>query len=124
MMGQIRKSWLLIVVANLALVACASQPPAPPPRPMTHEEWVAQREQLIQKAVRSSYLAGEDGTAVYERLELKACYDDAMALTDVAQRSPAVQQCRVTWPQPVQQTQQQVTTNCYSQGGVTQCTSR
>jgi hypothetical protein len=109
---------LMIGIASLVLAACAS---APPPKPMTQEELYERREEMIWKAVRAATMAGEDGTAVYERLELQACYGDAMALPDVAQRSPAIQQCRITWPQPVQQT---VTTNCFSQGAVTTCTSQ
>jgi hypothetical protein len=115
-----KASGLMIIVASLALAACAS----PPPKPMTHEEYMANRERLITKAVQAAIMAGQDGTAVYDRLELQACYHDAMALLDVAQRSPAVQQCRITWPQPVQQAQQTVTTNCFSQDGVTRCTSQ
>ncbi len=115
-----KSSMLLTSTACLILLACAS----PPPTPMTHEQYLANRERAITKAVQAAIMAGEDGTTVYERLELQACYHDAMALPDVAQRSPAVQQCRVTWPQPVQQQQQTVTTNCYSVNGNTRCTSQ
>jgi hypothetical protein len=91
---------------------------------MTHEQYLANRQRAMDKAVRAAIMAGEDGTTVYERLELQACYHDAMALPDVSQRPPAVQQCRVTWPQPIQQQQQTVTTDCYSVNGNTRCTSR
>jgi hypothetical protein len=40
-------------------------------------------------AVQSAYRSGQDGEAVYERLELQACLHDAMALPDSPQRSPA-----------------------------------
>lgn len=114
----IRKAvWAVSVAAMIS--ACASPPP---PKPMTHEEWLIERERRIDEAVALAYGAGRDGAAVRSNLELEWCYRDAMALPDVAQRSPAVQQCRVMWPQPV--VQQAVTTNCYSQGGVTQCTSQ
>ncbi len=120
-MDLVRKSsaWLIGIACSF-LVACAS----PPPKHMTHEEFLAYRERTISKAVQAAILAGEDGTTVYERLELQACYHDAMGLPDVTQRSPAVQQCRIMWPQPVQQAQQTVTTNCFSQSGVTRCTSQ
>jgi hypothetical protein len=116
---QKSSAWFIGIACSF-LVACAS----PPPKPMTHEQYLANRQRAMDKAVRAAIMAGEDGTTVYERLELQACYHDAMALPDVAQRSPAVQQCRVTWPQPVQQVQQTVTTNCFSQSGVTRCTSQ
>lgn len=120
-MGRARKSsaWLVGIACSF-LVACAS----PPPKHMTHEEFLAYRERMIAKAVQAAIMAGEDGTTVYERLELQACYHDAMALPDVMQRSPLVQQCRIMWPQPMQQVQQEVTTNCFSQSGVTRCTSQ
>ena len=103
---------LLIVIASLVAAGCAS----PPPKAMTHEQYLAQRASLIAKAVQSAIMAGEDGTVVHQRLELQACYDDAMALVDTAQRPAAVQQCR---PQT-----QVVTLNCYNQNSVTQSTSR
>jgi hypothetical protein len=117
-MDLVRKSSALIIsTAYLMLVACDSPPPR---KPMTELELYVYRERMISKAVQAAYRAGQDGTAVYERLELQACYGDAWALPDVAQRSPAIQQCRITWPQP----QQPVTTNCYSAGGNTRCTSQ
>jgi hypothetical protein len=82
-------------IASLIVSACAS----PPPKPMTHEEYLANRERAITKAVQSAYRAGQDGEAVYERLELQACLHDAMALPDLRQHSPAIRQCRVNWPQ-------------------------
>ena len=33
-------------------------------------------------------------------MTLQACLHDAVALPDLSQRSPAIQQCRVNWPQP------------------------
>jgi hypothetical protein len=106
---------LLIVIASLVAAGCAS----PPPKAMTHEQYLAQRASLIAKAVQSAIMAGEDGTVVQQRLELQACYDDAMALVDTAQRPAAVQQCSIAWPQT-----QVVTLNCYNQNSVTQSSSR
>jgi hypothetical protein len=116
----------LVCTGTLAcfFAGCVASPPSPPPRPLTKDEAFEIREQNIQKAVSSAYLAGRDGLAVNMSLHLLWCQRDAQELTDAAQRSAALQQCRVDWPQPVQQAQQQVTTSCYSQGGVTQCTSQ
>jgi hypothetical protein len=33
-------------------------------------------------------------------MTLQACLHDATVLPDLSQRSPAIQQCRVNWPQP------------------------
>lgn len=71
----------------LFLAGCVSQPA----QPLT-------REQRIQKAVASSYMAGGDGEAVYEKLHLQWCLYDSQQLPQ-AQQSAAVSQCRVDWPQ-------------------------
>lgn len=117
-MDLVRKSsWLPIGIVSLLLVACAS----PPSVPLTREQIRANRERTIQRAVMSAAAAGEDPLPVYERLHLIGCLADA-------QRSPTVAadiaQCRIMWPQPVQQQRQTVTTNCYSVDGNTQCTSQ
>jgi hypothetical protein len=120
-MDVVRKSSALaICTASLMFVACAS----PPPKPISHEQYLANRERALWEAVKSAERDGEDPAVVYSRLELLDCYHDAQLLADVAQRAPAVQQCRVTWPQPIQQPQQTVTTDCYSVNGNTRCTSR
>lgn len=93
------------------LAGCAA---VPPPAPMT-------REQRIQKAVASSYMAGEDGEAVYEKLHLQVCLQDTQQLP-TAQRSPAIAQCRIDWPpRPEAAT---VNTNCVNYGPETRCTSQ
>ena len=95
-MEVIRKSSIAALsIACLIVSACAS----PPPKPMTHEQYLANRERGITIAVQSAYRAGQDGEAVYQRLELQACLHDAVALPDSPQRSPAIQRCRVIWPQ-------------------------
>jgi hypothetical protein len=33
-------------------------------------------------------------------MTLQACLHDATGLPDLSQRPPAIQQCRVNWPQP------------------------
>lgn len=71
----------------LFLAGCVA---APPPQPLT-------REQRIQKAVASAYVAGRDGEAVYEQLHLQACLYDSQQLPQ-AQQSVAIAQCRVDWP--------------------------
>lgn len=114
-------SRLMILMTSLILAACAA---SPPPKPMTREEFLAYREKLIVKAAREVALAGGDPTAAYEHMELLACYHDAMALSDIAQRPPAVRQCRVMWPQPAPATAPSVTTKCYTQNGYTQCSSQ
>jgi hypothetical protein len=111
---------LMIVITSVVFAACAA---SPPPKPMTREEFLANRERMIDQAVREVALAGGDPTAAYEHMELLACYHDAMALPDAAQRSPAVQRCRVTWPQPSAPAPA-VTTKCYTQNGYTQCSSQ
>jgi hypothetical protein len=82
-------------IACLIVSGCAG----PSPKPVTHEQYLANRERAITKAVQSACRAGQDGEAVYERLELQACLYDAMALPELQQRSPAIQRCRVIWPQ-------------------------
>jgi hypothetical protein len=96
-MEVMRKSSIAILsIATLIVSACAS----PPPKPMTHEQYLANRERAITVAVQAAYRAGKDGEAVYQRLELQACLHDAMAIPDSPERSPAIQRCRVNWPQP------------------------
>ena len=95
-MEVMRKSSIAVLgIASLIVSACAS----PPPKPMTHEQYLANRERGITIAVQSAYRSGQDGEAVYARLELQACLYDAMVLPDSPQRSPAIQRCRVNWPQ-------------------------
>ena len=95
-MEVMRKSSIAVLgIAGLIVSACAS----PPPKPMTHEQYLANRERGITMAVQSANRAGQDGEAVYARLELQACLHDAMVLPDSPQRSPAIQRCRVNWPQ-------------------------
>jgi hypothetical protein len=95
-MGAMRESSIaLLGVASLVVLACAG----PQPKPITHEQYLANREAAITNAVQSAYRAGQDGEAVRERLQLQACLHDAVDLPDPRQRSPAIQQCRVDWPQ-------------------------
>lgn len=122
-MNPIQKwvSFSVAGVAYLLIAACATQPP-PPPKPYTPEEARAAWEQRIQVAVRAAYLAGEDGQAVYEQAHLQGCLYDAQKIADGTQRSAAVQQCRIDWPQRV--SPPAVSTNCVEYGGVVNCVSK
>lgn len=77
----------------LLLAGCAAAPPPP----------LLTREQRIQNAVGLTYRAGGDGEAVNEKLHLQWCLSDAQALP-AEQRSPAIAQCRVDWPAPLDAT--------------------
>jgi hypothetical protein len=79
---------MLKYMVVLILAGCAA---APPPQPLT-------REQRIINAVALEYQAGHDGEATYEKLHLQWCLYDAQQLP-AEQRSPAIAQCRVDWPQ-------------------------
>jgi hypothetical protein len=86
------------VALAVVIVGCASQPPARPPRPLTHDEALRQREGRILHASALAYKAGEDDNAVYENLERQACLSDAAVVEDPQQRASAIRQCQELWP--------------------------
>jgi hypothetical protein len=112
--------WKLKIHAAVAscflLDACGSAPPPSPAVVDSLEDRRAAWEQRVQYAAKMAYLAGEDGGAVYARAYLQGCLYDAQHITDASQRSAAIKQCRIDWPQPVQQ-QAPITTNCVDYGG-------
>jgi hypothetical protein len=116
------KTFFAIGVLCSLVMGCAATPPPAPPRQLTKEEAFQAREQRIQAAVSAAYLAGQDGFATGQSLHLMWCQRDTQEISDPTQRSAALRQCYVDWPQP--QRPQVVTTNCVSYGAQVVCQSQ
>jgi hypothetical protein len=125
--NAMKKTWQLKAVTAIGVICaviagCADTPPVAPPRPLTKEEADRLSDQRIETAIYYAALAGQDPSTVRIRLYFNRCLAEAQHLTDTAQRSAALAQCRIDYPQPA--VAQSVRTNCYSSSGVTHCTSQ
>lgn len=85
---------------------------------------MAEWDRRIDAAVAAAARAGENPAAVRISLYYNRCLWEAEHNSaSYAQRSAALSQCRIDYPQPVV-VSQPVTTQCYTSGGVTQCVSQ
>jgi hypothetical protein len=113
---------LYSVVLSL-VVGCAAAPPAPPPTLLTYEQRMALWDRNIDEAAELAAAQGRDPATVRNSLHYNKCIWLAEHNSaEYGQRSAALAQCRIDYPQPTV-VSQPVTTQCYTSNGVTQCVS-